>query len=420
MPRPHILLSTALALVGLLAARPAQAQPAGRHPVLMISIDGLAPDAAIEADKHGLKIPVLRSFLAQGSYAREVLNVNPTVTNPNHTTLVTGVLPAEHGVYNNRPFDASGKLPKSYSLYSDIKAPTLWAAAKAAGLKTGSVFWPVTAKAGDIDFNLAEGESDDDAKLQADTIALIEQHRPELLTVHIVSLDHDEHTFGPFTPEAKARLEKIDAVVGAIVGAERKAHPDSVVAIVSDHGFYKVSHQVNLNAGLAQAGFITLGDNPDKPVASWRAFAWYVGGSAMMVLQDPGDQATKSRLNAYLQTLANDPLSGVERIYARGEIAGQGYAPEVEFVVALKAGYLMGNLLTGPVVADAKGGHHGAYSTTSLRPEMHSSFFITGPGIAAGKNLGLIDMRRIAPTLAELLKVSLPSAKMRPLSLSLQ
>lgn len=415
-----------LALVGILSARPASAEvtpgmaaeTAGRHPVLMISIDGMRPDAVLQADEHGLKIPVLRSFLTEGSYAQEVMNVNPTVTNPNHATLVTGVLPREHGIYNNRPFAATAKLPRSYGSYSQIKAPTLWRAAKDAGLTTGSIFWPVTAQAKDIDFNLLEGSDEDDQKIANDAITLIERHGPDFLTIHFVALDHRQHESGPFSAEGNAALERIDAAIGRIIAVQRKVHPDSVIAIVSDHGFFKVTHQVNLNTALTEAGFITLGgDGPDKSVKSWQAFAWYVGGMAMMVLQDPADQRTRKRLNDYLQKLASDPENGIARIYTQDEIADFGLAPEAESVVAFKSGYRMGNSFTGPLRMSFTGGAHGAFSTRTIRPDMHSSFFITGPGIAAGKNLGTVDMRQIAPTLAEELQIELPTAKMSPLSL---
>jgi len=421
MLRRTLLFAMVFALAGLPIGSPANARPeagkpvAGRHPVLLISIDGLMPDALIRADTHGLKIPVLRSLLAKGSHARSVINVNPTVTNPNHTTLVTGVLPRDHGIYNNRPFAPSVKLPKSYSLYSQIKAPTLWRAAKAAGLKTASIFWPVTAEAGDIDFSLNEGSDEDDRKIANDAVALIERERPELLTIHFVSLDHCQHESGPLSAEAIAALEGIDTAIGRVVAAQTKAHPDAVVAIVSDHGFFKVSHQVNLNAALVKAGFITLGDGPEPTVASWRAFGWYVGGSAMIALRDPEDRQTRTRLKAWLAKLASDPENGIERIYARNEIAKFGFAPEAEFVVALKPGYRMGNAFAGPLTIPAEGGAHGAFSTQTVRPDMHSSFIITGPGFAAGRNLGTIDIRQIAPTLARSLKVSLPSARMAPL-----
>ena len=57
----------------------------------------------------------------------------------------------------------------------------------------------------------------------------------------------------------------------------------------------------------------------------------------------------------------------------------------------------------------------GAHGYLNTHPELNSSFFIVGPGVAAGMDLGVIDMRRIAPTLARELGVSLPSAKMAPL-----
>jgi hypothetical protein len=411
--------SIAAAAIVTLPAGPAAARlgapqkaAEARHPVLLISVDGMRPDAVLAADKHQLKVPVLRSFLKEGSYAQQVINVNPTVTNPNHTTLVTGVLPLEHGIYNNRPFAATAKLPKSYSAYADIKAPTLWGAAKKAKLTTASIFWPVTRKAHDIDSNLIEGNDEDDQKIADDAIALIEQKRPELLTVHFVAGDHAQHEHGPFSVEGNAALERIDAQIGRVVAAHRKAYPGSVVAIVSDHGFDKVTHQVNLNAALAEAGFIKLsGDGEDRVVTSWKAFAWYVGGSAMIVFENPRDEQTKAQVIAYLEKLAADPANGIERIYPRAEYANRGLPPGVAYIVAFKPGYRMGNSMSGVLVKTSKGGAHGAFSTRDVRPDMHSSFLITGPGIVAGRNLGTIDMRQIAPTLAAELKVPLPTAK---------
>lgn len=418
------------ALLGVLPSTSAIAQPVpaaagmsaaeatSRHPVLMISIDGLRPDAVLQADEHGLEIPVLRGFLTEGSYAHDVLNVNPTVTNPNHATLVTGVLPREHGIYNNRPFVPAAKLPPSYRMYSQITARTLWRAAKDAGLTTGSIFWPVTAEAKDIDFNLMEGSEEDDQKIGNDAVALIEQKGPDFLTIHFVSLDHRQHESGPFSPEADTALERIDGVIGQIIAAQKKAHPDSIITIVSDHGFFQVTHQVNLNTALVEAGFITLGgDGPDKSVTSWKAFAWYVGGMAMIVLKDPADRQTRRRLKDFLRELASDQENGIERIYTRDEIADVGLAPQAEFVVAFKIGYRMGNSFMGPLRTISTGGAHGAFSTPAIRPDMRSSFFITGPGIAAGKNLGTIDMRQIAPSIAAELRVEMPSAKLSPLSL---
>jgi predicted AlkP superfamily pyrophosphatase or phosphodiesterase len=60
----------------------------------MISIDGLKPEYLLQADEHGLRIPTLRRFVREGTYAEGVIASLPTVTYPNHTTLITGVWPA--------------------------------------------------------------------------------------------------------------------------------------------------------------------------------------------------------------------------------------------------------------------------------------------------------------------------------------
>src|ERR1700734_3422863 len=73
--------------------------------VLMISVDGMRPDYVTQADAHQLKLPTLRGFLHDGTYADGVVGILPTVTHPSHTTLITGVWPAEHGIYNNVRFD---------------------------------------------------------------------------------------------------------------------------------------------------------------------------------------------------------------------------------------------------------------------------------------------------------------------------
>ena len=71
--------------------------------------------------------------------------------------------------------------------------------------------------------------------------------------------------------------------------------------------------------------------------------------------------------------------------------------------------------MDGPLVAPIHpGGAHG-YSPT--HSEMRATFMIVGPGIPAGLDLGDIDMRSIAPTLAHFLGARLPSADLPPLEI---
>jgi len=126
-------------------------------PVLMISIDGLKPEYITQADAHGMKLPYMRTFLDKGTYADGVVCIWPTITYPSHTTLITGVWPAEHGILNNQVFDPEQKFRGAWNWdAAQIRVPTLWQVAHRAGLRTASIGWPVSAGAIDVDYLIPE------------------------------------------------------------------------------------------------------------------------------------------------------------------------------------------------------------------------------------------------------------------------
>lgn len=421
------------------------------NPVLMISIDGLRPLDVIEAKARGLKVPNLSRFVATGTYATGVRNVLPTVTYPDHTTLVTGVWPAKHGIYNNTTFDPQDKNFGGWYWYSsDIKVPTLWGAVHAHGQTVASIGWPVTAGNPDIDVNVPEywraGTADDlklinalstpygiaaalgkqsgvplaaafgeeakhdvaKAKLAA---ALIELKKPAFFTLHLSSVDGQQHEFGPGSAEAHATIEAVDAAVGDLIATAKTVEPDVVVAIVSDHGFAAVSKEINLNRAFVDAGLAKV-DAKGK-VVSWEASAWNAGGSSEIMLARPDDPALKAKVAAVLNKLAADPQYGIAKVAAPDEVAKLGGNPNAAFFVDFKLGYYGGDSFVVPVLAEAElKGTHGYFPT---HPEMRATFMIAGPGIGH-RNLGDIDMRDIAPTLAKILEVSLPDADGKPLA----
>lgn len=253
-------------------------------------------------------------------------------------------------------------------------------------------------------------------KLTEIALAMIEQGKPHLLTIHIVGLDSVQHADGPLptSAESRATLEKLDALIERLIEAERKVYPDAIVAIVSDHGFLPVNATINLNAALANAGLITLDEN--AKVLSWKAYAWNSGGSASVVLKDPNDEETLAAVDGILATLAADPANGIASVLRGEEAVREGALPQASFMVDSQSGFALGEARTGQVIRPQTKttGAHGYHNT---HPEMRSAFFVMGPGIAAGKNLGRIDIRRVAPTLAKELGVDLPSAQEAPLPL---
>jgi hypothetical protein len=453
-----MLLQLAAAVCLVLPTASLHAQPPQQHqPVLLISIDGMRPDYVTGADEHHLRIPTLRHILTTGTFADGVIGVLPTVTYPSHTTLITGVWPKEHGILNNQRFDPERKLSGAWYWYADqIKVPTLWSAAHDAGLGTASVGWPVTVDATSIDYDLPEywrtpslgvpANPDDrflmnaisrpdgeiarisertgtpymmgnDTSLAGDEVKtiyaldILQQHRPQFMTIHLSSLDEEEHFHGPFSTEADADLEGLDGMVQRLVAKELSIYPNAVIAIVSDHGFAPVEHDVNLAIPFLQAGLIQTGKSlfGTTVVTSWQAEPWPSGCVAPIMLHDPADAATRTKVEQLLQHLSADPANGIEAVLDHSATTQLGGFPDAAFLVTFKTGYCNGGALTGALVSPSleKGAHGYNIATT---PAMRSSFFVIGKGIAMGKDLGIVDMRQIAPTLAHILGVTLNTA----------
>jgi len=449
----------ALAALFLIIAVPGIAAP-----VLMVSVDGLKPEYVLEAEQRGLRIPYLRSLLTDGTYADGVVGVSPTVTYPSHTTLVTGVSPAEHGILANLEFDPARRFKESWFWYADqIRVPTLWQAAHAGRITTASVGWPVTVGATDIDYLIPEywrvsGSVEDlnpsdrnliaalsrpvdllakmqkslgpymmanDTSLQGDEIktrfalAILREHRPGFMTLHLSSLDDAEHEHGPFSAEANRDLEAIDGMLSKLAAAAHASNPASVVVVVSDHGFTALTHRVNLAIPFVRAGLITIKQDSAAQaphIESWKAQPWLAGGVAAIMLHDPADRQTEQAVGALLRSLAADPANGIATIEGREEIRKRGAFPEAAFLVVMKPGYYASGSMTGDLVSEMPG-THGGHGFAPEFPEMRAAFFIAGPGIAQGRDLGVIDMRQIAPSLAQVLGVPLPTARAERLHL---
>lgn len=431
----------------VLAAASALAQ----QPVVLISIDGMRPDYITNPSACPSGFPTLRRFLTEGAYAEGVTGVLPTVTYPSHTTLVTGVEPARHGIWSNTVFDPEWKNQSGWYWYAeDIKADTLWDAAARHGIVTASVGWPVTVGERNIRYNIPEiwraGNAEDrklqralstpefydaveqqlrsfpispgaylatdKAFTQAVIYAIVNKHA-RFVTLHLGTLDHEEHLHGPFSAEACQTLSELDKQVGLIEQAAMAADPSTVIAVVSDHGFSRTDHRVNLQIPLIKAGLLTLGQYGSK-VTSWKAAIFPGGGSVAIVLHDPNDKQTEEAVRKLLHELASDPANGIAAILEKPEIEKLGGFPNASFVVDLNLDYQLGFATQGELIIPAPStGMHGYLPT---HPEMRSSFFILGKGIAPGRDLGIIDMRQIAPTLAGILGVTLNDAKQPPLN----
>ncbi len=458
------ILLTLLAAFLLVAPSHAQARQQegrGARRVLLVSIDGLDARYLRRADEFGLKIPTLRRLMAEGAWARAgVVGVYPTLTYPSHTTLVTGAWPARHGVFGNEVYNPSDPRANVGLWYAEaVRADALWSAAARARLTTGLVSWPVAAGVGDwnvpefwapggtkqdafavtvknsrpaslpseimaADPRLlslsTEDEQDDMRTRMAEFV--IERKRPDLMLVHLFDLDHFQHAYGPFTPQAFELLEKSDAYLGRMLEAARRAGTlaETTVFVVSDHGFRPVSRQVHPGVILARAGLLTVGERPGRDgrphtyVPAYEAMFYRTAGSCAIYVRGE-TPARLRRVRAALESAATHEGRRLYRVLSRRELRALHADPRAAFMLEASDEHFFGSNLTGEPVTETKTrGQHGFLPTL---PDYRSAFVAAGPGVAPGRDTGELRMIDIGPTVAASLGLILRDAQGRPFRL---
>jgi predicted AlkP superfamily pyrophosphatase or phosphodiesterase len=428
------------------AVRSTQA-PRSEH-VILISVDGMPPDYYTAPEKLGLRAPTLTMMRQNGAHAEGMEGVYPTVTYPQHTTMVTGLRPAAHGIVQNRIFEAPSEPQTRYWYwYADaLKAETLWNVAKKAGLTTAAVGWPVTVGA-EIDYNVPEiyepGESPAtwkwtakhstpgllekalgpdlkkdssvDERLTSVGEYIIKNYRPNLLLLHLIELDGAHHRNGPRTKAGIETAEREDGYIHRIVEATRQAgiFEKTTFFVVSDHGFAGIDKRFSPNVALAKEGLITL-DAAGKATA-WKAAAWPAGGSCAIVLKDVNDRETEAKVTALFSKWAKQERSPIKQILTRTELLKLKAVPQAALMLEAAQGYSFDDTLTGAEVRDSGETYKGTHGYLPTDPRMRASLIIYGAGARSGAKLPLARMIDLAPSIAVLLKLKLPQPEGKPL-----
>jgi len=424
---------TFLACVAWTASLFAQT-PAAQRMVIVISLDGF-PAYSLEDAK--LPVPTLRRLIAQGVSARMNI-INPTVTWPNHTTMVTGVRANEHGLLVNGTLVATGawppvKVDPMVEKTKMVHVPTVYDAAHQAGLTTAQIDWVAIHNAPTITWPFAEWASPAGALEQemirkgvitpADVtdftksnilfrdqiwakaaVFLVREHRPNLMLLHFLSLDSSHHQFGPKTLAANAAMAFLDSCVEKVVNAVHEAGMDgrTTFLIVADHGFKGYTKEIRPAIALAEAGL------------TGKVHVVPEGGTAMVYV------ASADLIPQTVKTL--EKLEGVAQVFTEsgyGELGLPSPAKDPQMsqiLLAAKDGYSFSGATGGPVT-NALPQLRGSHGYLASDPEMDAIFIAAGYGVRAGNMPAKISNLDVAPTIAKLLGVALPSAKGKPLPL---
>ncbi|KRE82998.1 phosphodiesterase [Rhodanobacter sp. Soil772] len=419
----------------------AQAAPATQRPkVIVISLDAFA---AASLHEPRLPAPTLHVLMRRGVHAVSMQPINPTVTWPNHTAMVTGVDASRHHVLvNGLIVDQRSATPPSIDMGAPksrlVAFPTVYDAAHQAGLTTAQVDWVAIEGASSIDWQFAE-HPDPDGAIERDlveqgivtrdqlarfgessqawrdriythaAIDIIRKHHPDLLLLHLLALDNIEHETGFGNDSGRNTIAFLDDRVKDVVDAVRAAGEldRTTFIIVSDHGQRSVHQLLHPNVLLKQAGL-------QAASAARPSFCVPDDGFALVFQQ----HATEASIKELKLLFAGKP--GIRSVLTPAEAAKEGWpvpaqsdqAPDLLLYAA--DGYAFKKGDTGDFVTPTE--EIGAHGYPNSDPLMQGIFIAAGFGIRPRGEIPAFPNVDIAPTIAQLLHVSLGTIQGKPLT----
>lgn len=221
-------------------------------PLLLISIDAYRYDYLAR----GLS-PTLAMLANNGVQAASMQPSFPSLTFPNHYTIVTGLRPDHHGIVNNTMFDpALGKFSLgNRKAVSDgrwwAEGTPIWETADQHGLRTATMFWP--GAEADIHGHHPDEWMAYDGKVTPDqrvdqVLAWLDQpaaRRPAFLTLYFDAVDHAGHAYGPDSPQVNDALRETDAAMARLVQGlrQRSLFGKINLIVLADHGMASAPEQ---------------------------------------------------------------------------------------------------------------------------------------------------------------------------------
>lgn len=411
--------------------------------VVMITVDGFRPEFYLDSS---YAMPTVRHLMQNGVAVKGLNPVFPSVTYPDHTTMVTGVTPAKHGIYYNTPFEPEGATGKWYWHYNLIKTETIWSAMHKAGKTTACVSWPVTYDA-PIDYRIPEywnykNKSDSRSYLAAavspqslwkevqdsatgylqaadlsatndeliadENVAriagyIIKKYKPNFLAVHLACTDHYEHQEGREAYMVRAAVAGADRGIKTIIEGLRRAGivDSTLIVILGDHGFEDIYRSINLNYLLKQNGLMN-----DIAKGEWKAQFHSSGGAAFLELKDRNDKATIEKVSNILKDVP-DSVKPYFAMVNKQKLASVGADPNVPFALTGLRGTSFGSG-TEKLISTFKKvkGTHGYFPD---HQQIQTGFVASGPGLKAGVIIPVMNMVDVAPLIVKLSGISIPN-----------
>ena len=356
-------------------------------PVILISVDGLRADYL----RRGIT-PTINALAARGVTTTAMRPSFPSLTFPNHYTLVTGLRPDRHGLVNNNMDDpVLGRF--SMSIRSAVEdgrwwqdGEPIWVTAEKAGIATATMFWPGSEAA--IKGVRPGRWLTFDGKLpNRDRVAQIltwldATPRPRFLTLYFDTVDHDGHDFGPDSPEVNKAVAEVDARIADLLAGLQARGIDANIVLVADHGMAQVSSDRRiLLERLVDPGLLRF----------------VAGGAVAAVNPLPGSEAPvrAALLRPHPHMSCHDKADVPAALH-------YGRHPRVPAIICIaESGWMI--WLSAPTPEQAARPLAGMHGYDPAHPDMAASFVAAGPAFRPGVVVPPFDNVDVHPLLLRLL-----------------
>ena len=372
---------------------PNTAAQRAKHYVILVSLDGFRYDYP---RLYGA--PHLVELAARGASAPDgMLPAYPSLTFPNHLSIVTGLYPEHHGIVANSFWDPARKetyvytQSKSNSDGTWYSGTPLWVLAEQQGMRSACLFWPgseAEMQGKRPSYYLHYDDHLDDERRIDQVVAWLKLPpalRPHFITLYFPNVDHAGHAYGPDSDEVRAAVHHLDSMVGELQDKLKALHLPINLIVVADHGMVTLSKQPVTLSGFADlSGFHTDGSllYADSDADAEKAYQEFKAHP------DPRFTAYRRANTPPGLHFDANPREGDPVIVANGPFTIRATASPVG------------------VETDKPHGGHGFDPHTM--PEMKAIFFAAGPDVKSGIRIKPFENVDIYPFVADILGLASP------------
>lgn len=370
--------------------------------VILVSLDGFRYDYPRK-----YSAPNLVALGKRGASAPDgMIPSYPSVTFPNHYTLVTGLYPEHHGIVGNAFYD-----PKRKQVYSYHDPATevdgtwyggtpLWVLAEQQGMRAACFFWP--GSEADIQgvrptyYMKYDQKYPDDKRVDQvlEWLKLPAEQRPHFITLYMSDVDGAGHGHGPDSPEVADAVAKVDKEIGRLAAGVAELHLPVDLVVLADHGMAKVDGDwIELDQYFDKSLVVTPVESflyAKTPADAAKIYADLNGKSDKFKVYRNGHVPWELHFD-------HSPREGDPVVVPTGPYLLRVSEPRTSAAsVAMK--------FYGPML-----GAHG-YDPAKM-PEMKAIFFAAGPDIRAGAQVAPFQNVSIYPFIAKILDLNITNLK---------